>query len=500
MVVLSGVEIPKNIKYKIGMKPLKIKLLSTMVATVLVVFLSCSPALALSIKKEKEMAQKFMAMIRNQMTLIDDPMALSLVREIGKRLVAQLPPQPFEYTFHIVDSDQFNAFASPGANIFVNRGLITSLDNSDELAGILGHESGHAACRHISQMMDKAKLVNIGTLAGVLAGVLVGAKGGGDSAQAVVMGTMATGQTAMLAYSREHEEEADQKGLVYIKKAGFSPDGLLTGLEKIRAKDWYGTESIPGYLKTHPGSKERIIYIQSWLQDHVKEKVKDNGIDPARFEMVKYRLAGLYGENDATETMLTQKLKKDPDNAAIHYGLALLLVRKSRLDQALSHLKQALVLKVFDPWILMEMGRVYILKGDPERALEVFQGLDTVADLKLSLLFYRGTARHDLGMLAKAREDFMGVIEADDKLFPRVYYNLASIAGQEGKQGLSHFYLGIYYHKITDGKNALFHLEKSLPDLIDPDRIEKARKIISELKKQKKTVLFKARRSGLVKP
>lgn len=490
--MLSGVEIPKDIKYSIGMKPLKSKLLSVIVATVLVVFLSFSQALALSVKEEKEMAEKFMTMIRKQMTLIDDPLALGLVSEIGKRVVAQLPPQPFEYTFHIVDSDQFNAFASPGANIFVNRGLITSLDNSDELAGILGHESGHAACRHISQMIDKAKLVNIGTLAGVLAGVLVGAKGGGDSAQAVVMGTMATGQTAMLAYSRENEAEADQKGLSYIKKAGFSPDGLLTGLEKIRSKDWYGTESIPGYLKTHPGSKERIIYIQSWLQDHAKEPVIDNGIDPFRFEMVKYRLAGLYGSKDATETMLTKKLKKHPDNAAIHYGLALVLVRKSRLDQALIHLKKGLALKVFDPWILMEMGRVYVLKGEPEKALEVFQGLDSVPDLKLPLLFYRGSARHDLGLLAQARADFMGVIEADCKTFPRVYYNLASIAGKEGQQGLSHYYLGLYYHEINDGKNALFHLEKSLPDLMDPDRIDKARKIISELKKKKKIVLFKS--------
>ena len=282
--------------------------------------------------------------------------------------------------------------------------------------------------------------------------VLVGATAGGDAAQAVVMGSMATGQTAMLAYSRENEEEADQKGLFLYAKGGVFPEGLLAGLEKIRARDWYGTESIPGYLKTHPGSKDRIIYIQSWLQDHAKEPILDNGIDPFRFEMVKYRLAGLYGHKDATEIMLEKKLKKDPDNVAIHYGLALVLMRKSRLDRALSYLKQGLTLKIFDPWLLMEMGRVYLLKGDPEKALEVFKGLETVVDLKVPLLFYRGSARLDLGMLAEARKDFTGVIDADSMMFPRVYYNLASIAGQEGRQGLSHFYLGLYYHKINDGK------------------------------------------------
>jgi len=375
----SGLKSHKISSIRFGMKPFK-KSISIIISGVLlgVFLLFTQDSQALSVKKEKEMAEKFMEMIEKQMPLINDPLALNLVSEIGERLVAKLPPQPFEYSFHIVDSNEFNAFAAPGANIFVNRGLITSLDCSDELAGIIGHECAHAGCRHVSQMIDRSKLVSIGTLAGVLAGVLVGATGGGDSAPAMIMGSMATGQTSMLAYSRENEEEADQKGLVYLKNAGFSPNGLLTGLEKIRSRDWYGTDSIPGYLKTHPGSTDRIIYIQSWIQDHGKKPVVDNGIDPFRFEMIKYRLAGLYGRQDETQSMFIKKLTTDPDNAALHYGFALLLTRKSMLDEALSHLKQGLNLRVFDPLILMEMGRLYGLKDEPQMALDAFQGLETV--------------------------------------------------------------------------------------------------------------------------
>ncbi len=432
------------------------------------------------------MAREFMEMVEQQMTLIHDPMALDLISTIGRRIVGQLPPQPFDYTFHIVDSDQFNAFAGPGANIFVNRGLITALDDSDELAGILGHECAHAACRHISQMLDRSKLVSIGTLAGVLAGVLVGAAGGGDAAQAVVLGSMATGQTSMLAYSRENEEEADQKGVQYIRDASFSPRGLLTGLEKIRASDWYGSEAIPAYLKTHPGSKERILYLEAWLQDHANEAVTNNGIDPFRFKMVKYRLAGLYGPVEATEALLSKMVKKDPEDAALHYGLALVLVRKSLLDQALTHLGKALTLRLFDPFILIEMGRVHLLKGSPEKALMVLEGLDTVEDVRLPLLFYRGSARLELGMLDKAKADFSRVVDADPDLFPRVYYNLADISGQEQEVGLSHYYLGLYYHALKEARNALFHLEKSLGTMDDPDRIERAKALVSELKKKKK--------------
>ncbi len=485
-VLLPGVELSRIFKYKLTMKPFRHTLAGPLIAAFLVFSISIPPAAALSVSEERKMAKEFMAMVEQQMTLIHDPMALDLVSTIGRRIVQQLPPQPFEYTFHIVDSDQFNAFAGPGANIFVNRGLITALDNSDELAGILGHECAHATCRHISQMLDRSKLVSIGTLAGVLAGVLVGAAGGGDAAQAVVLGSMATGQTSMLAYSRENEEEADQKGVKYIRDASFSPKGLLTGLEKIRSSDWYGTDAIPAYLKTHPGSKERILYLEAWLQDHANEAVMDNGIDPFRFKMVKYRLAGLYGPEETTEAMLSTMVKKDPDDAALHYGLALVLVRKSMLDQALFHLGRALTLRLFDPFILVEMGRVHLLKGEPEKAMAVLEGLDSVAQVRLPLLFYRGSARLELGMLDRARADFSGVVDTDPSLFPRVYYNLADIAGQEDQAGLSHYYLGLYYHAVKEARNALFHLEKSLGTMDDPDKIERAKALLSELKKKNK--------------
>lgn len=482
----TRLELLAFIGYSLGMKSLVHITAGIFFIVVQVLCVSIPPGFALTIGEERKMAGEFMEMVEQQMPLIHDPMALGFVSMIGKRIVAQLSPQPFEYTFHIVDSDQFNAFAAPGANIFVNRGLITSLDSADELAGIIGHECAHASCRHISQMIARSKLVNIGTLAGVLAGVLVGVSGGGDVSPGLVLGSLAAGQTSMLAYSRENETEADQKGVQYLRDASFSPRGLLTGLEKIRANDWYGSEGIPAYLKTHPGSKERILYLEAWLQDHTNESTIDNGIDPFDFQMVKYRLAGFYGRLDSTEAMLSKMVMTDPDNAALHYGLALVLARKSMMDKALAHLKKALVLRVFDPYILMEMGRVYFLKGEPEKALDVFQGLETVADLRIPLLFYRGSARLSLGMLDMAKDDFSIVVEENSKLFPRGFYNLASIFGQQRQTGFSHYYLGLYYHAIKEVKNALFHFEKSLAALDDPVTIERAKTLVAELKKKKR--------------
>ncbi len=489
------------------------------------------PADAISISQEKKLARKFMKAIEKQDKIIQDSISQALVSEIGRCIVKKLPPQPFQYSFYIMDDEQFNAFAGPGANIFLNRGLITSLDNVDELAGIIGHEIAHASCRHISDMVDQSKLMNIATLAGVLAGVLVGVSSGegagADLGQAVAIGSMAAGQTLMLSYSREHETEADQKGLGYIQASGFDPAGLLTGLEKIRSRDWYGSESVPDYLKTHPGSTERIVYIQSWMDSHGKESrgkeshIGENShlndrqtpVDPFRFAMVKARLAGIYGNEDEMEKKFKKileknsekDLEKDQGNCAAHYGMALVLERKTRLKESLNHLRQALVLRAFDPFILIEMGRINVLAGNAEKALQIIQGLEQVPEVKLQAWFVKAQAQLMLGMFRKAEKGFARVIEQAPRLFPKAYYHMAQIKGeQQGETSsnssnnragsdsadsstppLSHYYLGIYYYKIKNMKNARFHLKKSMKKLSDSDKKEYARKLLDEISNKK---------------
>ncbi|MBU2631090.1 MAG: M48 family metalloprotease, partial [Proteobacteria bacterium] len=228
------------------MKPLKLFFISFSLILFFSFFVNIS--FAVTIQKEKEIAKEFMEMIKKRQMLLNDPIANHMITQIGNHILSFLPPQPFDYSFYIVDEDVFNAFASPGANIFAYRGLITSLDSIDELAGIIGHEIAHAASRHVSESIDRAKYVNIGSLAGVLAGAIIGGKQGGDAGAAIMTGSIALGHTAMLSFTRENETEADEKGIMFLKRSCFSPQGLLAGLMKIRASDYRGVEGIPDYV------------------------------------------------------------------------------------------------------------------------------------------------------------------------------------------------------------------------------------------------------------
>ena len=210
---------------------------------VLVMILAWSmPAHAISIKEEEDLAREFLRVVSNHYELVEDPLILDYVVGVGRRILSKMPAQPFTYHFYVIRDEVYNAFALPAGHIFVNSGLLATMNSEDELAGILSHEIAHVVCRHISQRIERSKTINVATMAGMLAGILLGAStGNADAMQALTIGSAAAGQTAALAYSREDEAQADQIGLNYLYSAGYSAEGLLAILKKIRSKRWFET-------------------------------------------------------------------------------------------------------------------------------------------------------------------------------------------------------------------------------------------------------------------
>jgi len=189
-------------------------------------------ASCITIKEEEELSREFMKVVRKHFKVIRDPLIVNYVNEIGQKIVSAFPPQPFEYHFHVIKDHAYNAFAAPAGHIFINSGLVEAMETEEELAGILGHEVAHASCRHISQKIERSSKIGLATLAGIAAGIFLGIGGSGTAANAISIGSVAASQSASLAYSRENERQADQVGLKYMTKAGYSGKGLLMVLKK----------------------------------------------------------------------------------------------------------------------------------------------------------------------------------------------------------------------------------------------------------------------------
>ncbi len=459
------------------------ELFRILVISVLFLSFSSHLCLAISIPEEKEVGKKFIEMIERKQMLLHDPITNHMVNVVGRHILSYLPAQPFDYSFYVVNDDIFNAFAAPGANVFAYRGLITALDSIDELAGIIGHEIAHAASRHVSESIDRSKYISIGSLAGVLAGILIGSKSGGDAAGTLIKGSLALGQTAMLAFTRENETEADEKGIMFLKESCYSPTGLLSGLMKIRESDYRGVENIPDYVKTHPGTGSRIAHVENILSGYTPVK-KPSCMADLRFEMVKYRLIGLYGDLEPSFAKLTRLLEKNPDNAALHYGMGLIYDRKFRKEEARQHLKKALSLNIFDPMILLELGRIYQENGEAEKALEVLQAVEPEPVLGVMARFHEGAAYLELKDIKRAESLFNFVIEKAPSAYPAAYYNLANIMSIQNKQDLSHYYLGLFYYETGSIKTAMAHLNKAMELLSDSAKFNHAKELFNKIVKE----------------
>lgn len=460
-------------------------------------FINClfpKTALAITIKQEEDMAREFMRVVLKYYELIEDPMLVSYLNQVGRKIVTAASSDSFEYKFHLIKQNTYNAFAGPGGNIFLNSGLFEALNNEEELAGILAHEIAHAQCRHISQRIERSSKMNLLTLAGIAAGIFLGMGGSATAASAVTVGSMATNKSIALAYSREDEMQADQIGLSYLTAAGYGGQGLLAALKTIRSKQWFDSTQVPTYLMTHPASEARIAYIDTWIQTHrqnTKQQSEKTKNDNYNFSRARTRVAAMYGDMDTALINSRAAANKQPDDPMVCYGYGLILDRTGARKEAILQLKKTLEKHTFDPYILTDLGRVYFLDGQNTNALNTLKGAAAIASDNPRTFFYLGRAKMGLGDLTGAQTAFDSALKLDPE-YADVYYFAAQAFSKQGKPGQTHYSLGIFYEKTAKFKNAVFHLEKALQMAVLSSEKEK----IEERLKKARTALAKAKREA----
>lgn len=175
------------------------------------------------------------------------------IQQFGARLAATSERPDLPWTFRVVDDPAVNAFAIPGGFIYVTRGLLAHLTSEAELASVVGHEIGHVTARHTAAAMSKQQLLGLGLAIGSMANSEV-AKYAGTANQALGI--------LYLKFSRDDENQADQLGLRYMRRANFDPRQMS---EVFRMLDRLTTASsgdrLPTWLATHPSPANRVADI-----------------------------------------------------------------------------------------------------------------------------------------------------------------------------------------------------------------------------------------------
>lgn len=192
-----------------------------------------------------------------------DPKSQQLVDSVGADVVAHSVAKQtdWKWDFHaLADSKTVNAFALPGGQVFVTRGLLKNLTSEGELAGVLGHEIGHVLARHSAEQMSKTKLVQGLGAAGAMATTDPNDPGTYRNAQIAQMVT----QLVTLRFSRNDELEADQLGVKLMSEAGYDPRSMVKVMEILKKVG--GSASGPEFFQTHPNPDNRIPKIKSAIQ------------------------------------------------------------------------------------------------------------------------------------------------------------------------------------------------------------------------------------------
>lgn len=166
-------------------------------------------------------------------------------------------PQLFHgYRFLVLNSDEINAFATPGGHIFVTRGLLRCCPNEDAVAAILAHEIGHIQLRHGIQAIKKARITDaINTIATESVRVLAP-----DEVDKFTetFGGVVSDITNMIqnGYSRAFEYAADDAAQTILRRVGYDPNGLVAMLTVMQKNLKPGDDA--GFAKTHPAPQDRI--------------------------------------------------------------------------------------------------------------------------------------------------------------------------------------------------------------------------------------------------
>lgn len=165
----------------------------------------------------------------------------------------------FSWEYHLVDNNTVNAWCMPGGKIVFYSGILPYTRNESGLAVVMGHEMAHAVARHGNERMSQQLAITMGGIA-----LSVAMQNKSEETKNIFLAAYGIGGTlGTLAYSRNHEYEADKIGMVFMAISGYDPIDAISFWERMNSNS-KKTGTFP-FLSTHPSDEKRIEEMKKFL-------------------------------------------------------------------------------------------------------------------------------------------------------------------------------------------------------------------------------------------
>ena len=216
----------------------------------------------------KEGQEQSLARAKKQTGYLEDSAAQARVQRIMKTLEAS-PSVKRSYVVYANPSDDFNAFATVGRVMSVNKGTLDLLDD-DELAYVMAHEISHGEHKDIVNGLKKQ--VGLSTAVSLAAG------GGGNAA---ILSNIAGNYMENQVFTMGQEKAADELGFKILSESPYNVGGAAASMAVLRNKygDLYreGLNQVfspNNHPKTSSRVKDNIDRMYTYSGNHV---TVDNG-------------------------------------------------------------------------------------------------------------------------------------------------------------------------------------------------------------------------------
>ena len=230
---------------------------------------------AINIEQERKIGAQFYQRLLNKGVVETDPILHQYLNELGARLLSGIENRVRDYNFFIVKDFGVNAFAVPGGFIGVNIGLITSAQNQDQLASVLAHEIAHVRLMHSLELMQKSSSVSEAAMLSLLAGLVLGGYNS-ELGNALIFGSAAGSQQAIINFTRENEYEADRLGIQLLQNGNFNAQGMVDFFKLMQRIAGSSEFQNIEYLRTHPVHANRISETQSRIKFTPKSRLEQD--------------------------------------------------------------------------------------------------------------------------------------------------------------------------------------------------------------------------------
>lgn len=394
------------------------------------------------------------------LTLLRDADIEQALTRLSAPVLSAAGLNPKRVKILVVNDDSFNAFVVDSRAIFVNYGLLLTVDKPEMLQAVIAHEAAHIANGHITRRTQNLKSASTASGLGLaLAAIAAAASGSGEAAAGIALGTSSSAMRSFLSHTRAEEASADRSAAGYLTRAGISPQGMVDVHAIFAGQELLSAASQDPYMRSHPLSSDRVRAAKAYVAQYGKGEAQ-RAEDVYWFNRARGKLSAFTRSPKWTHS----RSKKEPYQDVKLMRQAAAYHRQNNLDRALASINGAIAARPGDAYYYDLKGQILMENRRWNEALAAYGQAVKLAPNDALILGGYGRAQLAAGQPKSAIQS-MEKARARDFRDTRLLRDMSLAYAQTGQNGLAAVVTAERYALMGRIDDAGIHAKRAMAQL-----------------------------------